>query len=135
MQCLIDGNIILDVLSNREPFVADSSKIWKLCETRQLDGYVSVLTFADLVYILRKELDPEKIDLIFHSLKLIFRFVGLDESDLMQATALRWDDFEDAIQSVSASNIKADYIITRNTKDYTKSTIKAITPSSFLKGS
>ena len=52
MVLLIDANIILDVLLNRPEFVKDSSMIWKLCETEQLKGYVSTLTFANLVYIM-----------------------------------------------------------------------------------
>jgi len=68
MRLLIDGNIILDVLQNREPHVVDSAKIWKLCETDQVEGYVSGLTFSNLVYIMRKELSPEKINEVFKSL-------------------------------------------------------------------
>ncbi|MDO4277148.1 MAG: PIN domain-containing protein, partial [Eubacteriales bacterium] len=56
MRVFIDANILLDVLQNREPFVKDSATIWKLCETERLEGYVSVLTFSNLVYIMRKEL-------------------------------------------------------------------------------
>ena len=45
MNVLIDGNIILDVLQRREPHVEASSKIWKLCETDQVEGFISALTF------------------------------------------------------------------------------------------
>ena len=132
MRCLIDANVLLDVLANREPFVEDSSKIWKLCETQQLDGYISALTFADLVYVLRKELNPQKIESVLNSLKLIFTFTELNEKDLSDAAALKWNDYEDAIQSVTASRIKADCIITRNVKDFKNSSVTAFTPSEIL---
>ena len=45
MVLLIDANILLDVLMNRQEFVTDSSMIWKLCETEQAKGYISVLTY------------------------------------------------------------------------------------------
>ena len=61
MVLLIDANIILDVLLNRPEFVKESSLVWKLCETEQAKGYISALTFANLVYIMRKQLTPEKI--------------------------------------------------------------------------
>ena len=51
MRLLIDANVILDVLQNREPHVKDSAAIWRLCETRQAEGFISALTFANLVYI------------------------------------------------------------------------------------
>ena len=61
MKLLIDGNILLDVLQKREPHYEDSARIWKMCETDMAEGCVSALTFANLVYVMRKELDPEKI--------------------------------------------------------------------------
>ena len=118
MRLLIDGNIILDVLQNREPHVVDSAKIWKLCETDQVEGYVSGLTFSNLVYIMRKELSPEKINEVFKSLGLIFRFTDLTVSDLAKAAEQQWDDFEDALQAATAERIHADNIITRNVKDF-----------------
>ena len=132
MRLLIDGNIILDVLQNREPHVVDSAKIWKLCETDQAEGYVSALTFSNLVYIMHKELSLEKINEVFKSLGLIFRFTDLTVSDLAKAAEQQWDDFEDALQAATAERIHADNIITRNVKDFKKSKIVAFTPTEFL---
>ena len=132
MRCLIDANVILDVLSDREPFVKDSSMIWKLCETEQIGGYLSALTFADLVCVLRKELNPEGIEMVLNSLKLIFHITELNAADLSSAAALRWKDFEDALQTVTASRNKAECIITSNTKDYKQSHIKALTPQEVI---
>ena len=132
MRLLIDGNIILDVLQNRQPYVKDSAKVWKLCETRQAEGYVSALNFSNLVYIMRKELTPEKINEVLKSLGLIFQFADLTEADMTKAAELQWDDYEDALQSVTAERIRADYIITRNVKDFRKSKVVAFTPTEFL---
>lgn len=132
MVLLIDANVILDVLMNRQDFVRDSSMIWKLCETEKAKGYVSALTFANLVYIMRKQLDPEAIENIYRKLSLIFTFTDLSVSDLTQAAGLNWSDFEDAVQSVTAERIHADYIITRNVRDFSKSKVMAFTPSELL---
>jgi hypothetical protein len=48
------------------------------------------------------------------------------------AAALNWDDFEDALQSVTAERIHADYIITRNVRDFSDSRIMAFTPAELL---
>ena len=132
MRLMIDGNIILDVLQNRKPHVADSAKIWKLCETEQMEGFVSGLTFSNLVYIMRKELNPEKINELFKILGLIFRFTDLTVSDMAKAAELQWRDFEDALQAAMAERIHADHIITRNVKDFKQSNIVAFTPTEFL---
>lgn len=132
MKLLIDGNVILDVLQKRDPHYEDSSKVWKLCETEQAEGFISALTFANLVYVMRKELDPEKIEDVLKKLSLIFRFTELSVADMNNAAGLRWDDFEDALQSSTAERLHADYIITRNVRDFRKSKIVAFTPSEFL---
>lgn len=132
MRLLIDANILLDVLQKREPHFHDSSLIWKLCETDSAEGYVSSLTFANLIYVMRKELDPEKIEDVLRQLKLIFQLTDLSVSDITRAAEMKWDDFEDAVQSAIAERIHADYIITRNIKDFKKSRIIAFTPAEYL---
>ena len=132
MILLIDANIILDVLMNRQEFVKDSSMIWKLCETNQMKGYVSSLTFANMMYIMRKELTPEKINEVFRKLKLIFEFADFNSTVLEKAVNMKWTDFEDAVQSAIAEQIDADYISTRNVRDFTKSKVIAFTPTELL---
>lgn len=132
MKLLIDANILLDVLQNRDKFVRASSMVWKLCETEQAKGYISALTFANLVYIMRKEMDAQKIEEVLHMLSLIFEFAELNDSDLFRAAALQWSDFEDAVQSVTAERIHADYIITRNVRDFSRSRVVAFTPDELL---
>lgn len=132
MRLLIDGNIILDVLQKRIPHYEDSARVGKMCETDLAEGYVSALTFANLVYVMRKELSAEKISETLKTLSLIFRFEVLKASDLTTAADLGWDDFEDAIQAVTAGRIGATHIITRNVIDYKESKISAFTPTEFL---
>lgn len=132
MNVLIDANILLDVLQRREPYCHEASLIWKLCETRQIKGYVLTLTFANLVYVMRKELSPEQIEKVLQSLMLIFEFTELNAADLIHGAKMNWADFEDAVQSAAAERIHADYIITRNVRDFRKSKVTAFTPAEFL---
>ena len=132
MRLLIDANIILDVLQKREPHYEDSSKVWKLCETDLGEGFVSALSFANLMYVMRRELSPDKIEEIMTSLSLIFEFEDMRAKDVKNAVGMKWEDFEDAVQAATAVRINADYIITRNVKDYRQSKIPALTPTEFL---
>ena len=111
MVLLIDTNIVLDVLLNRPGFVKDSSMIWKLCETEHAKGYISTLTYANMMYVMRKQLTPDQIEEIFRKLSLIFEF---------------------AVQSATAESVHADYIMTRNLKDFTKSKVIAFIPTDLL---
>ena len=132
MRILIDANILLDVLQNRTPFAEASSKIWKLCETEQVKGYVSALTFANLVYVMRKELGWEQISGVLQKLSAILDIEDMRAEDLRKAAALPIPDFEDALQCVCAQRIKADYIVTRNIKDFLQSKVMAVKPSELL---
>lgn len=132
MVLLIDTNVILDVLMNRSEFVKASAMIWKLCETEQAKGYVSALSFANMMYIMRKQMTPEQIEDIFHKLKLIFEFADLSSAVLERAVSMKWDDFEDAVQSATAESVHADYIVTRNIKDFGRSKVAAFTPAELL---
>ena len=132
MNVLIDGNIILDVLQNREPHIEASSKVWKLCETNLVNGYVSALTFADMVYVMRKEMTPAKVYEVLKKLALIFHFTELSISDMEKAAGMMWKDYEDAVHAATAERIRATAIITRNIKDYQQSKIPAFTPAEFL---
>lgn len=129
MKILIDTNVILDVLCNRQDFVADSLKVFQYCEANQITGYISALSVPNIVYIMRKELDKEKIREILTTLTSIFTVVDLRETDLMKAAESDFADYEDAVQSVCAARAKVNFIVTRNVKDFKNSPVPAVKPS------
>lgn len=132
MKVLIDTNIILDVLCKRSDFYVDSAKIFKLCEVKRISGIILALSIPNIMYILRKELDAEKIKEILDMLFLIFSVVDLKADDLKKAADMKFKDYEGAVQSACAARIKANYIITRNIRDFTESKVTAIKPAEFL---
>ncbi|MBO5501835.1 MAG: PIN domain-containing protein [Clostridia bacterium] len=132
MKILIDTNVILDLLCDRKGFSEDAARIFKLCEVREIEGTISALSIPNIVYIMRKELDEERIQGIIRMLSSILTIEDLRGDDMLKAAALPMKDFEDALQSVCASRVKADFIVTRNIKDYAKSPVMAIKPSELL---
>lgn len=118
MKIMIDTNIILDVLYKREDFYEDSLNIFRLCETKTIIGYVSTLSIANIIYIMRKDLSKEKINELLTWMSIIFKIVDLKSDDLINAAAFNIKDFEDALQYAQAKRIKANFIVTRNIKDY-----------------
>lgn len=132
MKVLIDTNVILDVLCNRSEFVEDSLKVFKYCEVNQITGCISALSIPNIVYIMRKELDGEKIKDILTTLTSLFTVVDLREADLIKAADLDFADYEDALQSVCATRANVNYIVTRNIKDFKNSTVAAIKPAELI---
>ena len=133
MRILVDTNVILDVLCDRKAFVVDSLKVFKYCEANIITGYISALSIPNIMYIMRRELDAESAKKILNSFNTIFLIADLRETDLQKAADLSFNNYEDAVQSAGASRIKADYIVTRNTKAFKTSVVPAITPAELFK--
>jgi hypothetical protein len=57
---------------------------------------------------------------------------GGDTPLAREAVRSGFSDFEDALQSVCAKQFEADFIVTRNVKDFKRSVIPAISPADFL---
>ena len=69
---------------------------------------------------------------ILDSLMLIFSVADLKADDLKKAADMRVKYYEDDIQSACATRIKANYIVTRNMKDFSESKVTAIKPAELL---
>lgn len=132
MKVLLDTNILLDVMTDRAPFAEDAIKIFKLCETKQLTGVIYALSIPNIVYVMRKELDRSQIESVLQKLSALFEIADMRAEDLRKAAILSMPDFEDALQSVCAKRIHANYIVTRNIKDFLNSEVMAIKPSELI---
>lgn len=132
MKILVDTNIILDVLCNRPNFVEASSKVWKFCEVHKIDGYISALSIPNIVFILRKELTPQRTQQLIQQITMIFEVIDLKAADLKNAAEMYSSDYEDAIQMCQAKRLEADFIVTRNIRDFKDSKVLALKPSELL---
>ena len=85
-----------------------------------------------MLYIMRHELDPEKTDNIVNVFITVFKIVDLTLSHLTVGAKMRLRDFEDSLQIFTAQQIAADFIVTRNIRDFKDSKIPALTPEELL---
>ena len=134
MKAMIDANIVLDVFLQREPFFQASYEVMKQSALEKLEGFVSASAATDIYYLLRRSLkdDGRAKD----SMEKLLQLVGIADAlgeEVHAAVASNMSDFEDALVASIAERCQMEYIITRNTKDYTESPVKAITPEDFLK--
>ena len=132
MKCLIDTNVILDVLMKRDGFWQASSQVLKACEIGKIEGSMSVQSFLDSTYVLRKELNSQQISIIYDYLSLILHVVDINGEDLRKACNYDYSDYEDAVQTAVAERLEVDYIVTRNPRDF-KNEISVITPVELIK--
>ncbi len=63
MNVLIDTNVVLDVLLDREPHAEASTAVLRPCEAGCLNGSLAALSVANLAYIMRKQrLTTSRVD-------------------------------------------------------------------------
>lgn len=132
MRLLFNTNIILDIALMRTPHYNDSASVFRKADNKLVYGFVTATTITDIYYIAKKE-KGHQIAIEFISNLLQFTdVIGIDREIIIDSLSSKFTDFEDAIQSIASSYNNIDYIITRNTKDFSDSVIKAISPSDFL---
>lgn len=124
---LLDTNIVLDVLLEREEWLADSEAVWSLVEKGRVRGYLAAHSFTTVAYLARKHSadDPGRI---LRGLLKVFRVAAVDDKVLRRAVELGWSDFEDAVVSEAALAAGCEYIVTRNCRDFARSPLLALTP-------
>lgn len=134
MVVLIDTNVLLDFLQGREPYFSNADRIIKLCADQKIHGFMAAHSISNMFYILRKDMSVEVRREVLLNLCDILAIEGINSVKVIDA--LKNDafvDLEDCLQSGCAKNVKADYIVTRNIKDFEVSEVPAILPENFLR--
>lgn len=133
MKAVVDTNVILDALTSREPFREAAEAIFLHTAAKSFDALLIATSITDIHYLLRKHLhDPELTRSALGNLLVLFEIQDVTQEDCINALASKMSDFEDAILASCAARASAEFIITRNTKDFKESPILAITPDEFL---
>lgn len=128
MDLMLDTNIVLDHIGRREPFYELSRRTCLLGITGEARTFVSASMVTDMFYLLRKDFGSNEAQRMIEEDLSFLEIVGVSPDDIAKALEQKWRDFEDCLVSVCAKRIGADYIITRNLKDFERSSVKAITP-------
>lgn len=132
MKVFFDTNVILDVLANREPFVADSAAVLSLVEARTVEGFVAAHSVTTLFYLLRREVGSRRAREVLMDLLRVLEVVAVDQDRIFQALAMDWDDFEDAVQASCAAKAEVDYLLTRDQDDFRGSYVSVLSPAEFI---
>lgn len=132
MRIFLDTNILIDVIGQREPFIASAARIWTMAEKKQLQVWVSAISFNNTYYIVRKMIGRDQTIKAMHLMRAVFHIVAVDERLIDQAITAGFDDFEDAIQYHCALRCRADALITRNIRHFPATPLKILTGEQFF---
>ncbi len=129
----IDTNIVIDLLSKREPFYDESADLFSLADNKIIELSISSLTIANTSYTILRQTNSKTAKEILRKLRLIVNVLPLN--DKIIGIALNDDsfsDFEDGLQYFTAIENNQDLIITRNLKDFKASKLPVMTARQFV---
>ena len=128
MKLFLDTNVVLDVLADRKPYADDAAFVLSVVEEGEAEGFIAAHTATTLFYLLQRDLGQRKAKSALSDLLKLVEVVAVDHDRLLQAMAMNWNDFEDAVQAACAAKAEVDYLVTRNPSDFAKSHLDVITP-------
>jgi len=129
----VDTNIVIDLLSRREPFFGEAASLFSLADKKQIELSVSSLTIANTSYALLRQMDSNKAKSILRKLRLIVKILPLDDKIIgLALNDETFTDFEDGLQYFTAIENGQELIITRNLKDFKNSKLPTMTAMQFI---
>ena len=133
MRVLIDTNIVLDFLLQREPFFQNAELLFQSINAGQVIGYVTATTLTDIFYISRKHTRSVEQARQAVSETLIAMVISpIDRAVLESAFNSGLVDFEDAVQIFGAVAQGLDAILTRDNKGFLSSPIPVLSIQELL---
>ncbi len=132
MRVLLDTDVILDLITAREPFAGAAAELFDLSEKGAFDPYISALTPLNVFYIARNAKSSADLREAIKELLQAVSVCPLNDSVLQAAFTVPFTDYEDAVQHSCATASGLDAIVTRNVKDFRNSLLPVFTPAEFL---
>lgn len=129
---LLDTNVVLDVLLDREPFAEDASSVWAEVESGRAAGLLSAHAVTTIHYLNSRAVGARAARDTTAALLSVFDVAPVDSGVLRSALALGWRDFEDAVTAAAARGARCSALVTRNPGDFKGSPVRVLTPAESL---
>ncbi|MBD1854138.1 MULTISPECIES: type II toxin-antitoxin system VapC family toxin [Leptolyngbya] len=133
MRVLIDTNIVLDFLLQREPFSQDAELLFQAIDVGEVIGYVTATTLTDIFYISRRHTRSiEQARQAVSETLTAMMVCPVDRVVLDSAFNSGVLDFEDAVQIFSAVAQGLAAIVTRDVQGFLNSPIPVLSIQELL---
>lgn len=130
----VDTDIVLDLLSNRDPFYVYAAHLFSEADKGRIKICVSSLTFSNLNYILSRQYSTDQARKKLLKFKTLVTVLAVTDKVVELALSSDFKDFEDGLQYFTAIENTIKILLTRNLKDYKAAEITVMTAEQFLKG-
>ena len=132
MRVIVDTNVVLDVLLEREPFVKAGVAVFCRAEESRIDAFLCATTIITIDYLLTQSLPASKARDTLRKLISLFEIATVNRPVIERALRSKIRDFEDAVLDEAGQMAGVDSVVTRNTKDFAGSTLNVFDPNEFL---
>jgi predicted nucleic acid-binding protein len=129
---MVDTNVVLDLLLARKGFVGPATVVFGMIERSELEACLCATTVTTIDYLLNRSLPTKQARQAIRYLLELFEIAPVNRPVLEEALDSHIADFEDAVLEQAARLVGVEAIITRNTKDFRKTSIRALDPAEFL---
>lgn len=129
---LLDVNVVLDVLLEREPHSTPAVTLWRAIERGAAVGFLPAHGLTTVWYLARRTRGPAFARRVVEELLSVFRAAAVDAPVLRRALALPLTDFEDAVCAACAVSTACDAIVTRDPAGFRNAPIPVLDPASAL---
>jgi predicted nucleic acid-binding protein len=129
---LVDADVLIDVALDRAPFAADAAALLDRLERGPARGVVAWHTLANLHYLVAPRRGRASTRRFIGDLCTFLEVAPTATEHVRHAIELPLTDFEDALQVAAAVAADADLIATRNTRDFRRSPVLALSPADVL---
>jgi len=133
IKVFLDTNIILDIIEERQQFLLPSLNVFDLGVRGKIQLCATSLTFANCIYVARKNVGYENAITGLRRLKQILKIVPMDDAQCLRALNSDMPDLEDMLQFEAAIAFGCDVIVTRDkNRHFPQNIIPILSPSDFL---
>ncbi len=132
MTILLDTNVVLDVLLDREPFSSVAAKLFTFVADGHIRGLLGATTMTTIYYLAQKARDRKTAQHAINNLLQLFQIAPVNASILQSALRLNFEDYEDAVLHEAGKQAGAKIIVTRDAHGFKKATLPVMTPAELL---
>ena len=124
---LLDTNVLIDYLVNREPFGRDAIDLMEAGASEEARFYVASISFTNIEYVARRLTSATHARYLLSRLLPMVEILAVDAAIIQRALSSNFTDFEDGVQYFTALTGPAiSAIITRNPKGFPRSTLPVL---------
>lgn len=132
MRLLLDINVLLDVLLQRDPWADPAANLLTRIERGEAEGFIAGHTLTTIHYVVSRARDRQLAAAAVTDLLRFIEVIPMEKVDFSQALVLPMEDFEDAVQAAAALKIGADFIVTRDEKGFGGVSIPSVNSGEIL---